>query len=69
MSGAGNRIAAGVSNSDIRVRIEARIALLRENWRETRVARSASYLPPLISRLRGIRSLRWLKRQMTRLRH
>ena len=68
VSEAGNRIAASVPDSDLRTRIEARIALLRGSWREVRLGRSVSPLPLLMSRLRGIPSLRWLKRQMTRLR-
>jgi glycosyltransferase involved in cell wall biosynthesis len=68
ISEAGNRIALSVPNSDIQARIEARIALLRGNHREARLVRSSSLLPPLLSRLRGIPSLRWLKRRLTRLR-
>jgi hypothetical protein len=69
VSEAGNRIAASVPKSDIPARIEARIAALRGNRRDARADRSASLLLPLMSRLSGISSLRWLKRQMTRLRY
>jgi len=66
---AGNRVAVGTSDSGTQARIEARIAALRANRREAQLLGSSSLLPPLVSRLRSISSLRWLKRQVTRPRY
>jgi glycosyltransferase involved in cell wall biosynthesis len=66
---AGNRIASSVPNSNIQARIDAHIAILRGNCREARLVGSASFLTPLVSRLRASPSLRWLRRQVTRIRY
>ena len=68
VSGAGNRLTTSVPDSDMRERIQARIAALRHNHRDAQRAKSASPRPPLLSRIRGISSLRWLKRKIVWLR-
>jgi glycosyltransferase involved in cell wall biosynthesis len=67
VSEAGNRIATRTSDSEIRDRVQERIANLRRNHQMSRRLKSAGHLLPPMCRMRHIRTLRWLNRLIKRL--
>jgi len=67
VSRAGERMAISAAGSDLRDRIQSRIVNLRHSHKDARCEKSSSPMAPLTSRMRRIRHLRWLRRQIARL--